>query len=54
MIGMACGLGLELYLWTATTVPLTWYVAIGTTTTFVIGYGASAFFTPKALGEARA
>jgi SSS family solute:Na+ symporter len=55
MIGMACGLGLELYLWTATSVPLTWYVAIGTITTFVIGYAASVFFTPKTgLVEARA
>jgi solute:Na+ symporter, SSS family len=55
LLGMACGLALELYLWTATRVPFTWYVAIGTTTTFVIGYIASLLLSPtRVTGEARA
>ena len=47
MIGMACGLALALYLWIGTRVPFTWYVAIGTVTTFVIGYATSFFFSEK-------
>jgi solute:Na+ symporter, SSS family len=47
MIGMACGLALELYLWRLTKTPFTWYVAIGTVTTFVIGYTASILFAKK-------
>jgi len=41
MIGMACGLGVELYLSRQTPVPLTWWVMIGTTVTFVVGWTAS-------------
>jgi SSS family transporter len=41
MVGMACGFGMELYLWLGTRVPWTWWVMIGSTVTFVIGYGAS-------------
>jgi SSS family transporter len=41
MLGMLCGFVVELYIWLGTTVPWTWYVAIGTTVTFGIGYGAS-------------
>lgn len=41
MIGMLCGFATELYIWMGTRVPWTWYVAIGTVVTFVIGYGAS-------------
>ena len=41
MIGMACGFALELYVWLGTPVPWTWYVAIGTITTFGVGYVAS-------------
>jgi Na+/proline symporter len=41
MIGMACGFLLELYVWLGTHVPWTWYVAIGTITTFGVGYAAS-------------
>ena len=47
MIGMACGLALELYLWSATRVPFTWYVTLGTVTTFVVGYTTSFFFSQK-------
>jgi Na+/proline symporter len=51
IIGMACGLALELYLWTSTKVPFTWYVAIGTVTTFVIGYTASFLFAQQPNAE---
>jgi solute:Na+ symporter, SSS family len=38
MVGMAFGFVAELYLWLDTKVPWTWYVAIGTVITFVVGY----------------
>jgi SSS family solute:Na+ symporter len=38
IIGMICGLALNLYIWRWTKVPFTWYVTVGTVTTFVIGY----------------
>ncbi|HWX92360.1 MAG TPA: sodium:solute symporter [Terriglobales bacterium] len=41
MIGMLFGFGMELYLWLGTSVPWTWYVAIGTAVTYGIGYLAS-------------
>ena len=41
MIGMLCGFVAELYLWLGTGVPWTWWVAIGTTVTFAVGYGCS-------------
>jgi Na+/proline symporter len=41
MVGMACGFGMELYLWLGTRVPWTWWVLIGSAVTFGIGYGAS-------------
>jgi SSS family solute:Na+ symporter len=40
-VGMCCGFATELYIWLRTGVPWTWYVAIGTTVTFVVGYSAS-------------
>src|SRR5580704_616652 len=40
-IGMIFGFGFELFLWLDTHVPWTWYVAIGATVTFVIGYAIS-------------
>jgi len=43
MIGMLCGFLLNLYLWQFTRVPFTWYVALGSVTTFAVGYGASWF-----------
>jgi Na+/proline symporter len=46
-IGMACGLAAEIYVWSATRVPWTWYVVIGSAVTFLVGYAASAL-----LGEA--
>ena len=41
MAGMLCGFAVELYLWLGTRVPWTWYVAVGTTVTFAVGYGVS-------------
>jgi len=41
IIGMVCGLAMNLYLWIGTKVPFTWYVAFGSVTTFVVGYIAS-------------
>jgi SSS family transporter len=40
MIGMLFGFTTELYLWT-THVPWTWWVIVGTTVTFVVGYSIS-------------
>ena len=48
MVGMLCGFLLNIYLWQFTRVPFTWYVALGSITTFVIGYGASFFFLRSA------
>jgi SSS family solute:Na+ symporter len=41
MVGMLCGFVTELYLWLGTSLPWTWYVAVGTVVTFVVGYGVS-------------
>jgi SSS family solute:Na+ symporter len=38
MVGMVCGFGVELYLWLGTRVPWTWWVVIGTSVTFGVGY----------------
>jgi Na+/proline symporter len=37
MVGMACGFGVELYLWLGTHLPWTWWVMVGSTVTFAIG-----------------
>jgi len=42
MAGMLCGFATELYLWRWTQVPWTWWVMIGTTVTFAVGWIASA------------
>jgi SSS family transporter len=42
-VGMVCGLGVELYLWT-TNVPWTWWVMVGTGVTFGVGYVSSLAF----------
>ena len=44
MIGMFVGFCSEAYLWQFTSVPWTWWVAIGTTVTFTTGYLASRGF----------
>jgi len=41
IVGMVVGFGLAVYIWLGTHVPWTWYVAIGTTVTFGVGYLAS-------------
>jgi SSS family solute:Na+ symporter len=41
MSGMICGFATEVYLWQFTAVPWTWWVAIGTVVTFLVGYAAS-------------
>ena len=41
MVGMLLGFLSELYLWYDKRVPFTWYVAIGTTVTFIVGYTVS-------------
>jgi SSS family solute:Na+ symporter len=47
MIGMLCGFATELYIWLGTRVPWTWWVAIGTVVTFLVGYSASAAWTEE-------
>jgi len=39
--GMLCGLALNIYLWKWTHIAWTWYVTIGASTTFLVGYLAS-------------
>jgi len=41
IVGMICGFAMELYLWGWSQVAFTWWVAIGTCVTFVVGYAAS-------------
>jgi solute:Na+ symporter, SSS family len=41
VVGMICGLAMELYLWGWSKVAFTWWVAIGTCVTFTVGYAAS-------------
>jgi Na+/proline symporter len=41
IVGMAFGLAIEIYVWSATRVPWTWYVPIGSAVTFFSGYVAS-------------
>ncbi len=42
MAGMACGFAVELYLWLGTHLPWTWWVMIGSTVTFAVGWVVSA------------
>ena len=41
MVGMICGLCLNLYLWLFTHISFTWYVVLGSVVTFSLGYAAS-------------
>ena len=41
IIGMLCGLTLTVYIWGWTKIPFTWYVMVGSLTTFCVGYVAS-------------
>jgi SSS family transporter len=54
MMGMICGLALNLYLWLFTSVAFTWYVVLGSVTTFVVGYAASLALGQKGIGNASA
>ena len=47
MVGMLLGFCAEVYLWRFTRVQFTWWVAIGTTVTFTMGYMASLFVAAK-------
>jgi SSS family solute:Na+ symporter len=47
MPGMICGFATEVYLWQFTHVPWTWWVAIGTVVTFVVGFAASSAWTEQ-------
>ena len=47
MVGMLFGFCIELYLWLGTRVPWTWWVVIGTSITFAIGYASSLAFESK-------
>ncbi len=40
-VGLVCGVGTGLYLWTRTQAPWTWWVVIGTAVTMGVGYGVS-------------
>jgi SSS family transporter len=51
MVGMICGLMLNLYLWRFTRIPFTWYVVLGSIATFAIGYCASFFLRRTATSE---
>ncbi|HVO59536.1 MAG TPA: sodium:solute symporter [Terriglobales bacterium] len=53
IVGMICGFVVELYIWLATRVPWTWYVAIGTLVTFAIGYLSSLFIQPNQFRESK-
>src|ERR1700752_2863165 len=44
MIGMVCGFGVELYLWRGTSLPWTWWVMIGSSITFGVGWSCSVLF----------
>ncbi len=48
IIGMICGLALNLYIWKWTHIAFTWYVTLGSITTFVVGYLASLILEPDA------
>ncbi len=48
MVGMICGLSMELYLWLWSQVSFTWWVAIGTCVTFALGYAASVLWRDEA------
>lgn len=53
MIGMLAGFLLNIYLWQFTRVPFTWYVALGSMTTFAVGYAASLAIPQTAIQDNR-
>jgi Na+/proline symporter len=50
IVGMGAGLAIELYLWLGSTVAWTWWVVMGTSVAFAMGYAASVLWR----GEAKA
>ena len=48
MVGMACGFSIELYLWLGTHVAWTWWVMIGTSVTFIVGWSTSLLLSSSA------
>jgi SSS family solute:Na+ symporter len=40
-MGMLCGFIANVYFWQFTKVPFTWYVAMGSILTFMVGYASS-------------
>jgi SSS family transporter len=54
MMGMICGLALNLYLWLFTSVAFTWYVVLGSVATFAIGYAVSLALGQKGIRNASA
>jgi len=51
MVGMLCGFVAELFISLRTSVPWTWYVAIGTVVTFGVGYACSIATSSRARAE---
>jgi solute:Na+ symporter, SSS family len=47
IVGMLCGLAVNVYIWGWTQIAWTWYVTIGASTTFIIGYLASLLGAPQ-------
>lgn len=45
IIGMLCGFIVELYLWLGTAIPWTWWVLIGSSITFAVGWTSSIVFS---------
>jgi solute:Na+ symporter, SSS family len=50
-IGMLCGFGVELYLWLGTRLPWTWWVMIGSSVTFVVGWFASGIIDGQVVAQ---
>ena len=53
MVGMLCGFVFNVYLWRFTHVSFAWYVAFGSTLTFVVGYLASLAAPPTVADSER-
>jgi len=47
IVGLLCGFATGLYLWRASHVPFTWWVAIETCITFAVGYAVSLLLDPE-------
>ncbi len=52
MAGMLCGFVANVYFWQFTKVPFTWYVALGSILTFVVGY-TSSWLLPRIVSTAK-